>query len=66
MKLGVPIDGWVLAKCEGCGQRFPTRAWHPSDRKRPDHYFCTEKCRVSGRGPQGPKPNEDKTKQDGR
>lgn len=44
MKLGVPVNGWVLVRCEGCGQPFPTKAWHPSDRERADHYFCSQKC----------------------
>ena len=48
MKLGVPLGGWVLVRCEACGQAFPTVAWHPSE-KGPDRFFCTERCRTSGR-----------------
>jgi len=48
MKLGVPVNGWVLVRCEACGQHFPTMAWHPSE-KRPEHYFCTKKCWRSGK-----------------
>lgn len=49
MKLGVPVNGWVLVQCEACARPFPTVAWDSSDQVKPDHYFCTEKCRVSGK-----------------
>ena len=48
MKLGVPVNGWVLVRCEACGRPFPTTT-HALDPRRPDHFFCTEECRVSGK-----------------
>ena len=49
MKLGIPVSGWVLVRCEACARPFPTVAGHPSDQVKPGHYFCTEKCWRSGK-----------------
>jgi len=47
MKLGVPVGGWVLVRCEACGRPFPT-TMRGLDARGLRHFFCTEECWVSG------------------
>jgi len=42
MKLGVPLAGWVLVRCECCGRDFPTREW--KDNERPVLFVCSFDC----------------------
>jgi hypothetical protein len=42
MKLGVPLAGWVLVRCDHCGRDFPTREWKANER--PALFFCSFDC----------------------
>jgi hypothetical protein len=44
MKLGVPITGWVLVRCEHCGRDFPTREWKATEK--PALLVCSLDCLV--------------------